>query len=332
MATYRKKRRDSKKDSKELAEFGQKLSYEYGEKAADEQHERSKDLTTIMHELGSPVEKRRQLEEAGMSKSALMGGMLGGGASASMGASGGGGSLTMPYDAPSSREMADQQKQRNIQEMSLLGSQKELNEANTEKIKAQTETEGADKGLKEMHTESLQQGIENQKAQESLTKAETNLKNISAWEAIETYDARKSMLETESKKALEEFKQAQTETKFTEETYNEKVSIMQTDMLKGYIGIETAEQGIKLGEKQIDKIVNDMKNDNQQLQIKWYELSDQQRNTEIKKIAEQDRIANPSIWGVVGGIVERGINQTNDWIFRAEEGTTKYQGNPMRTK
>lgn len=332
MASYSKKRRHSKEDSKELAEFGQKLSYEYDEKGAEEAHRRSKEMTTLMHGLGSPAEKARQLEEAGMSKSALMGGMIGGGATASVGASGGGGSLSMPYDAPSNKMMAEAAEQRSMQELALLSSQSELNKANTEKIKAQTETEGADKLLKETNVQSLTQGIENQIAQEKLTTAETSLKNIQAWEQQETYEARREILEAESKKAIEQFRQAQAETKFSEETYNTKISILQTEMLKGYIGIEADKQGLEIGKKQIDKIVNDMKNDNQELLIKWDKLSDEQRNTEIKKITEQDRIANPSLWGVLGGIIDRGISNMNKQLVGKGVNEVKYNHNQMKGK
>lgn len=169
--------RNQRKQQAKLNEQAAKLNYQYGEKSAENAFARQMKMYERTYQDESPLARRQQLEDAGLS----VGLMYGGGG---MGGGGMGDATTVPQGSGAQGLQAGQASKANEQqamslELARLASEVKLNESQAEKNIADANlTSGEKTELTKKSIEQITENIENSKVQRKGWTIDNSLKQI----------------------------------------------------------------------------------------------------------------------------------------------------------
>lgn len=247
----------------------------------------------------------QKMKEAGINPSLMLG----------MG--GGGGSTTGSSGSPVSAEGAPKGGGEITSGMGLstanMAAQIKVLEAQAENIKADTENKtGVERAEGETRILSLTQGIENAKAQETLTKIETDLKNITKEIQGKTVHEQQEYIAKQSELASEQLELMNRQNIINKATQNEKIGIVEAELTAAGLENDLKRQGLQVNKEQMAKWKAEIAQGWKNLDIQDKELARKQLETAIRKFEAEVKAAYPSIGEVIG-------NTANNILERAKE-------------
>lgn len=120
--------------------------------------------------------------------------------------------------------------------MGLLKAQKENIEADTANKKAQTtKTAGVDTTLGQTQIQSLLQGIQSAKAQQKLTEIQSNISQLQLDFDTQTFENRKSIVNIQLSKMVEEVRILENQKEISEATKDEAIKLIEQDLATSYL-------------------------------------------------------------------------------------------------
>lgn len=258
--------------------------------------------------------QRLQMEKAGLNPGLMYGMGGGGGQSAAVtpGSVQGGSSPSSGGEAQAAMGMGLQ--------LALLKAQKENIEADTKNKLGDAANKPKVGENLEASTASLTQGITNSQVQNELTRAQTRIANVAATvnEATADEQAGKIIYEMQNIKADGERMVA--ENHVTRETMASKIEILKQEAIGAAVEVAAKRMGIAVDAAQIQKMAAD-------IEQKWYSLSIEQFNAEIKA-------AYPSLGDAGGNLLQRILKGIDDATGTDREKTrpfkvTEAKNNPI---
>ena len=254
-----------------------------------------------------------ELKKAGLNPALLYG--KGGGGGTTVGAGVGGGQAANVAATQSANTQSTGmgiQGAMMLSQMELMKSQADKAQAEADAIRGyKAEQATADVTLKGVQAESLTQGINNQKAVEALTKVETTLKQIQAYEQQTSQEDRLNYIEYTTNKALEELNLIKNEVYISDQIMDDKIKIVTAEgigaVLNNALTIAKTKaeyKGIQVNNATIRKLSNDtaqkfieltLQGEGQKLQAKQIAIN------ELKTVVDANY---PSMWEVVGRSME----------------------------
>lgn len=200
-----------------------------------------------------------QLKAAGLNPALLYG--MGGAGGATVGGAGGG--ISAPGAPAGGNEILGLQ---------MLGAQKALIEAQTEKTQAEAgKIKGVDTEEAQTRIASLTQGIQNQKAAERLTKIQGNIAEIEELIQTGSYEDVISTIHYTARQAHQTLGILTNEREISDATKDEKVHLVEGELIGLGLANELKRAGIALTEEQTKKVTADVAQG-------WKALSIQDRN------------------------------------------------------
>lgn len=209
------------KQQKELNENAMSINYKYGEMAADKAYQRQKEMYERSYQDESPVAKRKQLEDAGLSVGLMYGGSggMGGAGTASTAPTASTGQAT-PGHAPTSTEKMAAAAQAGQMGINIARQQAEI-----QNIKADTALKEKDAGLKvagtaktETETNLILQNITNEKLrgeamqwQNKQAEIHTEILQATEVDQIQSIQAGLQKLQWESVRTLQDIRHSETD-------------------------------------------------------------------------------------------------------------------------
>ena len=174
--------------------------------------------------------------------------------------------------------------------LQMIGAQKTLIEAQTEKTKAEAEKiSGVDTRLGETQIESLTQGVQNAKAVEALTKVQTGIAEIEQDLKIDSYEDVLNTIKYQARAAEKQLQLLTNEKDISDATKQAKIDTVQAELIGLGLANELKKLGIQLTEEQIKKTRADVAQG-------WKSLNIQERNAAINmlnsEIAQQNANTN----------------------------------------
>lgn len=278
------------KQQKELNENAMSINYKYGEMAADKAYQRQKEMYERSYQDESPVAKRKQLEDAGLSVGLMYGGSggMGGAGTASTAPTASTGQAT-PGHAPTSTEKMAAAAQAGQMGINIARQQAEI-----QNIKADTALKEKDAGLKvagtaktETETNLILQQIPNEKLRgeaiqwenkqneitteimnatslEQIKKVQVELSNME-WKNLDLYYGIKhTELDLETKQQMQEaiIKQAYKAIEYQDSQIYKNMSDAakaQMDQILGPIKTEIEQGNLETRGKELEEMIRNNK-------------------------------------------------------------------------
>lgn len=329
-----------------------KLSYEFGEQAANNAFQRQmqmyqqqlKDNREWDNETSAMKRRMAAIKSVGGNPMmAIMGDVnpgSGGSAEFATAPQGGGGAGIMAGNAPSGVDWEDARTRRNqaISESLMMGKQLQLMDAqienvgaDTQKKGAETENLGADTANKQIQLEQIFAGIENTKVQTAATELGMSLdqqrleldKGLTGAN-IEQINANTEKIGEEAHYLTQQIRIAKIQGNLDEQTLQTKVSQLKGELantMKQGVILEVEarakEAGINLTEKQIEKIGND-------IDIAWDDL-------EFREMVANDEFYQ-NLWDGMAFKHVKPFSKKLEQLTGGEYGTNRYQGNNGKNK
>lgn len=260
-----------------------------------------------------------QLKKAGLNPGLLYG-MSGGGGTTTGGGAAHVGGAQAPTGGGEIMGMMS-----NRLNLGLIQAQKENIEAQTANLNAQTaKTKGPDTELAQTQIKSLTQGVENQKAQEHLTRAQTALAEIQTAYQAGTLNDAMDMVAYNTRKAMEEWRQAQNQTYISQQTRDKQIEIIGNEAVAGVLRNALLREQKNLTKAQIDQINNDIWATVEGLKIEWGKLDQgdthivlERKKIDIQKMVAEFQTKHPQMGQVLGGLLEADFQGIIDKIMQS---------------